>query len=242
MQHLDTETLSSYIDGELPAAEIAQVEAHLASCTQCDREYTELLGVSRMVRDLPTYQPRSSARVRSSSGGSRPERVISLTRYLRPVTVAAIVIIVAVTGLRILAELTDSEPDEGNPVQFAQDQENGTDSDRQSSQSVADAPDAASDSSGQPPLAAVPRNDQSGAEQEARFDDVSESAEPGSAAMAPTAEAVVAAPTETTDDTGDGSGWSVEFTVRTGLYVLLGTAIVAVAIWLSHNRTRQRQE
>lgn len=60
--------------------------------------------------------------------------------------------------------------------------------------------------------------------------------------MAPTAEAVVAAPTETTDDTGDGSGWSVEFTVRTGLYVLLGTAIVAVAIWLSHNRTRQRQE
>src|SRR5680860_843042 len=101
MQHLDTETLSSYIDGELPAAEIAQVEAHLASCTQCDREYTELLGVSRMVRDLPTYQPRSSARVRSSSGGSRPERVISLTRYLRPVTVAAIVIIVAVTGLRI---------------------------------------------------------------------------------------------------------------------------------------------
>ncbi|CAN5712827.1 hypothetical protein BH23CHL3_BH23CHL3_10540 [soil metagenome] len=130
MQHLDPETISSYIDGELSTEEIAQVETHLASCQQCQQERRELLAVSRMIREVPVYQPRISALV-----NDRPAKLPAgvVARFIRPLTVAAIVILAAVTGLVVISEIIDPEPD-------------GTDDERSSSQSVADVPGpAASD-------------------------------------------------------------------------------------------------
>lgn len=238
MQHLDAETLSSYIDYELPAGEFEQVEAHLASCQQCQRAYSELLGVSRLVRELPRYELHTPVHVQPGTARDKPSGPIDFMRYVRPLAVAAIVILVAITGFRIVSELADSEPDGGSPIQFAEEDDNGTDSQPPTSQSVADAPDAASDAEQQPPMAAVPRNEESAP---ARFDEdeAADSAVSGNAAMAPTAEAVIATPTVTVDDAGDTSGWSVADTVRTVLYAILGAAIIATAIWLLYKRTRR---
>jgi anti-sigma factor RsiW len=124
MQHLDPETISSYIDGELSTEEIAQVETHLASCQQCQQERRELLAVSRMIREVPVYQPRISALVKD-----RPAKLPAgvVARFIRPLAVAAIVILAAVTGLVVISEIIDPEP-------------GGTDDERSSSQSVADVP------------------------------------------------------------------------------------------------------
>jgi len=51
--HADTETLSAYLDGEIPPPERARLERHLASCAECSARRSALEGVIRSVRALP---------------------------------------------------------------------------------------------------------------------------------------------------------------------------------------------
>jgi hypothetical protein len=51
--HADTEILSAYLDGEVPASERARLERHLASCAECSARTSALEGVARSVRALP---------------------------------------------------------------------------------------------------------------------------------------------------------------------------------------------
>ncbi len=51
--HADTEILSAYLDGEVPASERARLERHLASCAECSARKSALEGVIRSVRGLP---------------------------------------------------------------------------------------------------------------------------------------------------------------------------------------------
>ena len=51
--HADTELLSAYLDGEVPAPERAGLEQHLASCAECSARKSVLEGVIRSVRGLP---------------------------------------------------------------------------------------------------------------------------------------------------------------------------------------------
>jgi hypothetical protein len=54
------ERLSAYVDGELPAAERAALEAHLAGCARCAAELSELRQVAGLLRALPAARvPRS---------------------------------------------------------------------------------------------------------------------------------------------------------------------------------------
>ncbi|MGH2514277.1 MAG: anti-sigma factor family protein, partial [Ktedonobacterales bacterium] len=54
------EQLSTYLDGELSDAERKQVEAHLVTCAECQRELAELRQVRKLLRALPTPDlPRS---------------------------------------------------------------------------------------------------------------------------------------------------------------------------------------
>ncbi len=124
MQHLDPETISSYIDRELSTEEVAQVEAHLASCQQCRQEHREFLTVSQMVQALPAYRPRTSAVVKGRLA-KLPAR--DLARFVRPLAVAAILMLTAVTGLAVLGEILGPETD-------------GTNDESSSSQTVADTP------------------------------------------------------------------------------------------------------
>src|SRR5467141_1049990 len=51
--------LSEYLDGELPAAERAELESHLAGCVECRRVLEELRGV---VARAATLEDRGPAR------------------------------------------------------------------------------------------------------------------------------------------------------------------------------------
>jgi len=56
----DKEKLSGYYDGELDAAEKAEVERHIASCSECLRELGELKSSALLVKELPRLRaPRS---------------------------------------------------------------------------------------------------------------------------------------------------------------------------------------
>jgi len=51
--HADTELLSAYLDGEVPAPERAGLEQHLASCAECSARKSVLEGMVRSLRGLP---------------------------------------------------------------------------------------------------------------------------------------------------------------------------------------------
>src|SRR5437870_2565303 len=56
----DKEKLTGYYDGELEAAEKAEVERHIASCSECLRELGDLKSAAILVKDLPRLRaPRS---------------------------------------------------------------------------------------------------------------------------------------------------------------------------------------
>src|SRR5204863_5004354 len=58
----DKEKLTGYYDGELEAAEKAEVEHHIASCSECLRELGELKSAAILVKELPRMRaPRSIA-------------------------------------------------------------------------------------------------------------------------------------------------------------------------------------
>src|SRR6188768_359676 len=58
----DKEKLSGYYDAELDAAEKAEVERHIASCSECLRELGELKSAAILVKELPRLRaPKSIA-------------------------------------------------------------------------------------------------------------------------------------------------------------------------------------
>lgn len=58
------ERLSGYLDGDLPAPEAAQVEAHVRSCDWCERFGGQFAGsVALLKRELGPPQPLDAARV-----------------------------------------------------------------------------------------------------------------------------------------------------------------------------------
>ena len=58
----DKEKLTGFYDGELGAAEKAEVERHIASCSECLRDLGELKSAALLVRDLPRLRaPKSIA-------------------------------------------------------------------------------------------------------------------------------------------------------------------------------------
>ncbi len=72
--HVDTD-LSAYLDGELPPAERARVEAHLASCDRCARRLADLRSTAALIAGLPY----------SRASRSLVPRVTERWRWLRPV-------------------------------------------------------------------------------------------------------------------------------------------------------------
>jgi hypothetical protein len=73
------ERLSVYLDGELPQAERAEVDAHLRGCAACARHLEELAAVDAAARDLPVPAPPGyfdslPARVAARLPAPRPTR------------------------------------------------------------------------------------------------------------------------------------------------------------------------
>jgi anti-sigma factor RsiW len=81
--------LSSYLDGELPAARAARLEAHLRVCPHCASELNALRGISEYIRAASQELQVSQGfdqRVLRAVGyyqvSTRPRRARSLTRPL----------------------------------------------------------------------------------------------------------------------------------------------------------------
>ncbi|RPH48062.1 MAG: hypothetical protein EHM91_04840, partial [Planctomycetota bacterium] len=98
----DKEKLSGYYDGELDAAEKAEVERHIASCSECLRELGELKSAAILVKELPRLRaPRSIA------DGVRKDiqaagKVHSFARVRRTVMWAASAAAVLFIGLNVI--------------------------------------------------------------------------------------------------------------------------------------------
>jgi anti-sigma factor RsiW len=87
-----TEQLSAYLDGELPAAERATVEAHLLTCATCTRAVAEMRAIDAASRRLPVDVPEGyfealPGRVR---GRLQPRRAVPPRRALWAVAAAAV--------------------------------------------------------------------------------------------------------------------------------------------------------
>jgi len=59
-----TESLSAYVDGELPKAARADLEAHLAACASCAAHVEELRSLSRTIRENASRPTPDAERVR----------------------------------------------------------------------------------------------------------------------------------------------------------------------------------
>jgi anti-sigma factor RsiW len=60
IRHLDLELLSLHIDGGLDPGTRSDAQAHLAACSECQLNYTELRMTVSLLQGLPQYEPRIS--------------------------------------------------------------------------------------------------------------------------------------------------------------------------------------
>lgn len=88
--------LSEYLDGELPAARVARLEAHLRVCPHCQGELQELSGISGYIRaaslELRVSQDFDRRVLRAVATYQVAARVLRRRRsLLRPLVVAGII-------------------------------------------------------------------------------------------------------------------------------------------------------
>jgi anti-sigma factor RsiW len=100
----DSAPINDYIDGTLPASERAALEAHLASCAECERTVADLGQIRRAAQSLPPRRPRSDAwrqiadrlAVEMGAAGARrrPSAVLTTAWRRRGLSLAAAAILV----------------------------------------------------------------------------------------------------------------------------------------------------
>jgi len=115
-QHPDTETLSASLDGRLAAWERETVAMHVASCSDCRRELTELRATVLLLNDLPRYEPRRSFQVsprqlRPAPGESWAwfTRLLPALPALRTATVAVAILLMVVSAGDVLVHRNGDE-------------------------------------------------------------------------------------------------------------------------------------
>lgn len=72
MNRHPVESLSAYVDGELPPDEAAAIEAHLASCTECAREVMQIRSLGGMMREIGPIRPEPKLAERVNRRLARP--------------------------------------------------------------------------------------------------------------------------------------------------------------------------
>ena len=89
--------LSAYLDGELPAARAARLEAHLRVCPHCQGELQELSGISRYIR-AASQEARLSQHfdqrvLRSVTTYQLAQRTLRRRSLRRPIVIATVVLL-----------------------------------------------------------------------------------------------------------------------------------------------------
>lgn len=118
-----TDRLSDYIDGELGAAEVAALEAHVATCDECRRTLEELKQVVAVAAELPDREPATDLfpgileRIREGDAATvvpmRPARTARRFTFTLPQLAAAAVAVMTLSGgVAWLATRTGPQPAE----------------------------------------------------------------------------------------------------------------------------------
>ena len=89
--------LSSYIDGEVDAAELREVEEHLADCDSCQRELDTLRFTVGLLQELPEVAVRRSFTLSAAPGPVRTTRSLSWAASLAT-SVAAMLLVALLLG------------------------------------------------------------------------------------------------------------------------------------------------
>ncbi len=108
------EDLSAYVDGELSAAALQRVEAHLEVCAACRESVTELRAVRQSVKELPRVPVPRSFVLREADVAAAPTRVGgglfgSVTPLLSGVAAIAIVAFVVLAGFDITSDTSNRD-------------------------------------------------------------------------------------------------------------------------------------
>ena len=237
MAHLDPETLSAHIDHELSPEQDEQVDQHLASCAECRQEYQELRGLSALVRNLPVYAPKRVIEINEAQD-VKPTALSTMIEFSRPLALAAILILVAFAGLRLVTD-SDNETDDGQ-ISFSEVQEapieDGTETASDASVRIAEDQEATTES--QPLLASGDTE-----ESESQIAQEMLESECGEDAAAP-AEVEQEAPDATIqpaadllpeDEAGDEDSW-----IRLTASIVLAAVVIGGGAWLLLYRTPRR--
>jgi anti-sigma factor RsiW len=92
--------IDAYIDGELDAADAAQVTAHVETCANCRRQLEEREGLRRLLRGLPYYDAPARVQVAVRSAATSVSRRRRVQTWMA--AAAAVVIAVgSVVGVRL---------------------------------------------------------------------------------------------------------------------------------------------
>jgi hypothetical protein len=129
--HIDTDTLSAYLDDAVSAAERREIADHLADCALCRQELAELRGTVALLRGLPQYEPRRSFRLGAEQRLPRglPVRLLPV---IRPLSIAAVMLFAIVTGVAYVQDdpSSDLAPSSGSEPQAPADESAGRDEDQ----------------------------------------------------------------------------------------------------------------
>ena len=91
------EQLSSYVDGELPAARVARLEAHLKVCPHCQAEVQDMRGISAYIRaastELQVSQDFDQRVLRTVGYLEVTGRIRNHRSFLRPLVMVAVVLL-----------------------------------------------------------------------------------------------------------------------------------------------------
>jgi hypothetical protein len=121
--HLTPEQLSAYLDGDVAAVERTRQDAHLRDCPDCRDELVALRTTVVLLRGLPEYRPRRSFQLQPDQiAATRPWwerlglRILPALPALRVATVAAALLLVAVSAGEVIQDRTGDEAPMQQPV------------------------------------------------------------------------------------------------------------------------------
>jgi anti-sigma factor RsiW len=116
--------LDAYHDGELDAARVEQIEAHLRECPACTRELRSLESMSRLMQTLPMAEMSIDAmtRLHAELDRATDRSLLPLARSF--VGIAAAILIIATAGLWRMQPTHASAPQPWEGAMLASQQNN----------------------------------------------------------------------------------------------------------------------
>ncbi|MBA2278478.1 MAG: zf-HC2 domain-containing protein [Chloroflexia bacterium] len=127
--HIDTDSLSAYLDGDLPDEDRRQIAGHLAGCGLCRRELAELRATVALLRHLPHFRPRRSFQLGPEYRRRWATASITLLPTVRALAIAAVLLFVVVSGFAYVRDEPVTEGDGGPAAMMQQPTETVDESD-----------------------------------------------------------------------------------------------------------------